>query len=115
MISERIKLRTNIFATLELDTDALTSQIVIVVAVGSQGRYRGVVTNGDGSTKEFSLVVLPSPAEPSATIDLSAEWVGIPAFNVVENKGYVVLHVADDTSGPRKVRIFNDAGVLFDN
>ena len=115
MISERLKLRTNIFATLELDTNALTSQIVIVAPVGSQGRYKGVVTNRDGSSKEFSLVVQPSPAEPSATVDLSEEWVGIPAFNVVEKKGYVVVYVADDSSGLRKVRISNDTGVLFDN
>jgi hypothetical protein len=117
------KLRTNIFDTLELDTDAITSQIKFVVPARKQGRYRGVVTDKNNASKEFSLIVLPPPAEPSVTVNASENWTGTPTFNVVEfdssmktNKGYVVVHVGDDdTTGPRQVRIFNDTDLLFDN
>jgi hypothetical protein len=108
------KLRSNVFATLELDTDHLTSQITIVVPAQKQGRYTGVVTDKDNASKEFSLIVLPSPAEPSVTVNTSENWTGTPIFNVVSN-GYVVVRVADDTTGPRTVRIFNNTDLLFDN
>ena len=107
------KIKSHIFSIVELDTNSLTSQTTIVAQVGSAGRYRGVVTESDNTTKEFSLEVLPSPAEPSVAIDLSAVWSGPPNFSVVV-KGFIVLYVKDGPGG-QTVKVFNDLGSLFDN
>jgi len=124
MISERTpKLRSDVFATLELDTDALTSQIAIAVPARNQGRYRGVVTDNNNGSKEFSLVVLPPPAEPSVAVNASEDWAVPPVFSVVQyddsnpkkKVGYLVVHTTDDAAGPRQIRIFNTTDVLFDN
>jgi len=111
------KLNSNIFATTELDTSQLTSQIVLVVPTQKQGRYRGVISLSGATAATFSLAVLPSPAEPFAIIDLSDIPSSDYTFNVVEmaGKGNLVIHVSDDTEGPRAVQVANDSGLLVDN
>lgn len=104
---------SHIFDVVELDTDILTPQIVLVAQVGSPARYRGIVTGKDGATKTFSLVVNPSPAEPSVSIDLSKDWGVDPTFSVAEN-GYVIASVLTGQGG-FTLRIFNDSSVLLDN
>jgi hypothetical protein len=106
-------LNSHLFDQVELDSDLLTPQMTLVTQVGSAARYRGDVTNPDHTAKSFSLVVLPSPAEPSLNLDISQSWVGLPTYTVMES-GYVVVSVL---SGPGKqtIRIWNDQGVLLDN
>jgi hypothetical protein len=111
------KLNSNIFATVELDTNQFTSQIALVVPVRKQGRYRGTVSLNGAISDTFSLAVLPSPAEAFAIIDLSKIPSADYNFNVVESagKGNLVICVSDDTKGPRLVQIASDAELLVDN
>jgi hypothetical protein len=102
-----------IFKVTELDTDTLTPQIHIVAQVNGAARYRGVATDRTGDTKTFSLVVAPSPAEPSVQIDLSQRWPINATFTVVE-KGFVVVSVQNG-EGHHTIRIESDKEVLLDN
>jgi len=108
-----IPLNSHIFDTVELDSNSLTPQLAIVAQVGAAGRYRGDVAAPDGSSKTFTLAVVPSPAEPSVNIDISQTWSGIPTYTVVEN-GYVVISVLSGAGG-QTIRIYNDKEVLLNN
>jgi hypothetical protein len=104
---------SSIFNLVELDSNILTPQIVLVAQVRSAARYKCVVTNADKTTQTFSLVVVPSPAEPTAEIDVSQTWSPDTTFTVVE-KGYVVVSVVSGDGG-QTIRIYNDQEVLLDN
>ena len=97
----------------------LTSQITIVRPTQVQARYSGTIKSADEppkfSPKVFTLAVIAAPAADAVTIDLTGNWPTSPTYEVVENKGFVVLQVADDSEGGRTVRIKNSAGVFFDN
>jgi hypothetical protein len=101
------------FNQVELDTNVLTPQVILVARVQAAARYRGVVAEPDGSSRTFSLVVVPSPAEQSVTLDLGSSFVSDPTFTVVE-KGYVVIAVNTGPGGQR-IKIFNDKTMLIDN
>jgi hypothetical protein len=104
---------SSIFNLVELDSNVLTPQIIVVAQVRSAARYKGVVTNPDKTTQSFSLVVVPSPAEPTAELDVSQSWNPDTTFTVVE-KGYVVVSVGSGEGG-QTIRIYNDQEVLLDN
>jgi hypothetical protein len=87
------------------------------------GRYRGIVTEADGSIKTFSLTIAPAPAEPSVTIDVSAAWTVDSVFTVADKivitggktiPGSVIVYVKSGTGG-QTIRIFNDQALLLDN
>jgi hypothetical protein len=107
------KINTAMFDVLEYDTDVLRPQMVIAAQVGAASRFRGKIDNGDNTSKTFSLIVAPSPAEPSANIDVSQNWTGDAEFTVVE-QGYVVVSVGTGAGG-QTIKIYNDQELLLDN
>jgi hypothetical protein len=109
----RFPFNSHMFDVTRLDTDVLTPQIHIVAQVQTAARYRGTVTDADGTSRMFSLVVVPSPAEPSVNLDVSQTWNTDPTFTVVE-KGYIVVSVLKGAGG-QTIRILNDTELLLDN
>jgi len=85
----------------------------LVVQVQTAAQYTGVITNADGSTKNFILSVVPSPADQAVSIDVAGTWTTNPTFRVVEN-GYVSVSVLTGAGG-QKIKISNEHGVLLDN
>jgi hypothetical protein len=110
---KRFPFNSHIFDVKELDTDVLTPQIHLVAQVQTAARYRGTVTESDGTVRTFSLAVVPSPAEPSVNLDVSQGWSADPTFTVVE-KGFIVVSVLKG-SGGQTIKILNDKEGLLDN
>jgi len=102
-----------LFDAIELDTNILTPQIHLVAQVQTVATYTGLITNADGSTKGFTLSVVPSSAEKAILIDVSATWSVNPTFTVIES-GYVSVSVLTGGGG-QKIKISNDQGILLDN
>ena len=108
-----LPVNTALFDIIEFDTNVLVPQVHLVTQVQTKGQYAGVITNGDGTTKSFSLSVVASSAPQAVFIDVSATWKVNPTFTVAEN-GYVSVGCLSG-SGGQKIKISNDAGILLDN
>ena len=108
-----LSVNTALFDIIECDTNTLVPQVHLVTQVQTKAQYEGVITNGDGTTKSFSLSVVASSDSQAVFIDVSATWTVDPTFTVAEN-GYVSVGCLSGAGG-QKIRISNDSGILLDN
>jgi hypothetical protein len=97
---------------LTLDTAALSRAVVLVTEAATPGQYRGEVRREGVVTSDFTVSVVPEPAEPAVSIDCAMAYAG-REFRVAHH-GRVWVHVGSGT-GRYSVLIRNDEDVLLDN
>ena len=69
-----LSVNTALFDIIEFDSNVLVPQVHLVTQVQTKAQYAGVITNGDGTTKSFSLSVVAPSASQAVFIDVSATW-----------------------------------------